>query len=86
MHVKKGDTVQVIAGYEKGQVGEVKEVSDATFALPSSDKQSQADGYTLVQVLTKVGKVVVTGVNMRVSLRIHRAVCSGLTSGLIRLT
>ena len=28
MHVKKGDTVQVIAGYEKGQVGEVKEVSD----------------------------------------------------------
>ena len=48
-------------------------------------KQSKADLQTLVQVLTKVGKVVVTGVNMRVSPHIQRAVCSGLAHGLVRL-
>ena len=42
MHVKKGDTVQVIAGSDKGKVGEVS------------------------KVLTKVGKVVVDGVNVKV--------------------
>ena len=41
MHVKKGDTVQVIAGKDKGKVGEI------------------------LQVLPKMGRVVVEGVNMR---------------------
>ncbi len=41
MHVKKGDTVQVIAGKDKGKVGEV------------------------LQVLPKMSRVIVEGVNMR---------------------
>lgn len=41
MHVKKGDTVQVIAGKDKGKVGEV------------------------LQVLPKMGRVIVAGVNIR---------------------
>lgn len=41
MHVKKGDTVQVIAGKDKGKVGEV------------------------LQVLPKMSRVIVEGVNIR---------------------
>ncbi len=41
LHVKKGDTVQVIAGSDKGKVGEV------------------------MQTLSKTGKIVVKGVNIR---------------------
>lgn len=41
MHVKKGDTVQVIAGRDKGKVGEV------------------------LQVLPKMSRVIVEGVNIR---------------------
>lgn len=41
MHVKKGDTVQVISGRDKGKVGEI------------------------LQILPKVSKVVVKGVNIK---------------------
>ena len=41
MHVKKGDTVQVISGRDKGKVGEI------------------------LQILPKLSKVVVKGVNVR---------------------
>jgi len=41
MHVKTGDTVQVITGKDRGKVGEI------------------------VQTLTKLGKVIVKGVNIK---------------------
>jgi large subunit ribosomal protein L24 len=49
MHVKKGDTVMVIAGKDKGAVGKV------IAALPSQDRVI-VEGVNLVKKHTKIGQ------------------------------
>lgn len=70
IHVKKGDTVQCIAGVDKGKVGVVQKVRN--FMVHEVCMLQISDGADVskvccAQVLPKTGQLIVENINVKVS-------------------
>lgn len=71
IHVKKGDTVQCIAGVDKGKVGVVQKVrsfmSYEVCVLRIADGGDDESIHCCAQVLPKTGQLIVENINVKVS-------------------